>query len=98
MQLSKFEQIGITKNNLPVYSGTYYFFETHGIPIDVIISLLYSKNIIPSWLDLYKDMIISGVKPTNALSKIEAAIIEGHSQELADYVVSQLNQIQINNI
>lgn len=98
MKLSKFEQIGITKEKIPVYSGTYYFLETHGIPLDLVISMHYEKNIIPSWIHLYVDMLISGIKPNIAISKIEAAITEGHSQKLANEVIFKLKQFKVEKI
>jgi len=86
-------QSGITENNKPIISGIYKTFETHGIPLDIILSILIDGNSVPNWIDLYKDCRLAGMEHDRVLSKLEEAICDSYGKEWSDQVIFRLNSI-----
>lgn len=68
MKKTDFIQIGITTEGKPVMSGIFAFYETHGIPLEIIFMSFIEKELVPSWIDLYKDMRLSGITHDRIIS------------------------------
>lgn len=86
-------QSGITIDNKPVYSGIYSFYETHGIPLDVIFALLNDNGIVPNWTDLYLDAKKAGMSHDRIVSKLEESISDSLGKEWVAQVIPNLNKI-----
>lgn len=86
-------QSGVTSDNKKVISGIYKMFESHGIPLDVIFSLLKERNIIPDWINLYRDCRRSGMGHDRIISKLEEAINDSYGKEFGIQVIYNLNLI-----
>lgn len=86
-------QIGETTDNKTVVAGVWAFYETHGLPLDVILSLCIQKNWMPCWTSLYKDMLSAGMKHGRILSKLEESISDSYGKAFCDVVISRLNNI-----
>jgi len=87
-------QTGITQDtNKPVFGGIYKFYETHGLPLDVILHVFVDKGWIPDWIDFYKDARKAGMAHDRILSKLEEAISDSFGKEWSDGVILRLNQI-----
>ena len=80
-------QSGITSDNKKVISGVYKMFDSHGIPLDIIFSILKDKNMIPNWIHLYKDCRFVGMSHDRILSKIEEAINDSYGKEFGIQVI-----------
>ncbi len=88
-----FVQVGITTDGKPVMSGIFSFYETHGIPLEIIFMSFIEKELIPSWIDLYKDMRLSGMPHNRVMATLQDSISDAYGQEWSKSVVSQLNKI-----
>lgn len=95
-QKSDFIQVGITTDNKPVLSGIYKFYETHGIPLDVIFICFMENNWVPSWIDLYKDCKLAGIKHERIIAKLSEAIQDSFGEGWAQQVISKLNLLFTN--
>lgn len=51
--------IGKTIGGKNVISDLYKYNDTHGVPLNIIIDFIYSKNCAIDWLELYKNMKLS---------------------------------------
>lgn len=88
-----FTQTGITADDKPVIAGTYSFYETHGLPLDVIFQGFIEKGWMVDWIDFYKSGALAGMKHERILSKLEEAICDSFGKEFSNEVISRLEQI-----
>jgi len=86
-------QSGITENNKIVYAGIFKFYETHGLPLDTILTCFREKEWIPDWIDFYRAALAAGMGHGRILSKLEEAISDSFGKEYADRVIFRLNQL-----
>jgi|SRR5579885_1371433 len=86
-------QTGVTSDNKPVYSGVYKFYETHGLPLDVILTTFIEKGWVPDWIDFYKSALSAGMEHSRIISKLEEAVSDSYGKEWCDVVILRLNQI-----
>jgi hypothetical protein len=85
--------IGATTDNKVLVAGVWKFYETYGLPLDVILSLCIEKNWMPCWMTLYRDMLSAGMQHQRILSKLEEAISDSFGKAFCDVVISRLNNI-----
>lgn len=85
--------IGYTEADETVVGGIWKIYETHGLPLDIIFDLCIQRKWIPGWIDLYQDMIKSGMEHTRILSKLEEAINDSFGKEYCGVVISRLSEI-----
>jgi hypothetical protein len=88
-----FTLTGYTTDGKPVYGGVYKFFESHGVPLDVLFSLFIERGWVPDWIDLYKTARAGKMKHERILSKLEEAICDAYGKAFCDVVISKLDQI-----
>lgn len=86
-------QIGKTTDDKAVVAGVFSFYETHGLPLDVILNLCIEKNWMPCWTTLYTDMLKAGMKHTRILSKLEESISDSFGKAFCDVVILRLENI-----
>jgi alanyl-tRNA synthetase len=82
-----------TSDGKMVVDGIWKIFETHGLPLDIILTLCLNKGWVPDWIALYKQMKQSGMKHGRILSKLEEAISDSFGKEFSEVVISRLDQI-----
>jgi hypothetical protein len=85
-------QSAITPDGKPIYKGVYKFYETHGLPLDVILTVFQSKGWVPDWIDLYLSAMGAGMQHDRIISKLEADISDSYGKEWCDAVILRLNQ------
>jgi hypothetical protein len=86
-------QSGITEDNKPIYAGVYKFYETHGLPLDIILSCFKDKDWVPDWIDLYLAALAAGMDHNRILSKLESDISDSFGKEWADHVIFRLEEL-----
>lgn len=84
---------GETSNGKKLVDGVWAMYETHGLPLDIIFDLCIRKEWMPDWIELYKQMLSSGMKHSRILSKLESDINDSFGKEFGDVVISRLDQI-----
>lgn len=90
---SMLECVSMTTDGKKVIGGVYSFYETTGLPLDVIFEHLRTKNSVVSWIDFYKDAIKAGMRHTRVLSKLEESICDVWGKAFYDVVEDKLNLI-----
>ena len=85
--------VGETTDGKDVIDGVWKTYETHGLPLNIILDLCIRKNWVPDWISLYKQMRYSGMQHSRILSKLVEAINDSFGKEFCDVVISRLDQI-----
>lgn len=86
------KQIGTTPEGKKVYKGVYKFYETYGLPLDVIFTTFQRKGWVPDWIDFYIGAIAAGMEHDRIISKLEADISDSYGKEWCDAVILRLNK------
>jgi len=86
-----FTLTGYTTDGKSVYGGVYKFYETHGIPLDIIFNIFIERDWIPDWIDIYKSASYGGMKHDRIISKLEEAISDSYGKEYCDAVIFRLD-------
>jgi len=69
-----FKVIGKTPEGLNVISGVYQFYETFGLPLDLLCEELFKKNYVPAWDDFYMAAAKAGIGHSKIMSRIQEVI------------------------
>lgn len=86
-------QTGITPEGKPVLAGVYRFYETHGLPLDIILMCFHDKGWVPDWIDFYQDAREAGMQHKRILSKLAPAIADSYGKEWKEGVISTLDSL-----
>src|SRR5688572_28584362 len=85
-----FTIVGKTTDDKIVVRGVYRFFETHGLPLEIIFDLLKERNMIPDWINLVEEAELAGMKFSRILSKLEDPIADSWGYEFSRVVIKTL--------
>lgn len=84
-------QVGTTSDGKVIVAGVFRFFATHGIPLEVLMSLLSDKNVMPCWISLYREARQAGIQHSRILSRLDTAIQDAYGVEVRDEVIRVLS-------
>lgn len=90
---TQLKQTGITPEGKPIYSGLYRFYETHGFPLDAILTCFKNQGYLPDWIDFYLTAREAGMSRERVFSKLEEAISDSFGKEFSDHVIFTLGEI-----
>jgi len=66
--------VGKTPDDKLVVRGVFRFYETHGLPLDMIVDKLDREGFMPDWLDFAKEAVKAGWRPAAVLPRLTALI------------------------
>lgn len=75
------KQVGIDSNNNQVLAGVFQFYDSHGLPLDIVFSLLKDQGYSISYYDFVKDAAIAGWKNETIILRLREAIIDVYGKE-----------------
>jgi len=84
---------GKTETGELVVAGVFRYYETVGVPLDVLFDCLRRKGVVPDWLTFYVEAVRAGMKHARIMSKLEPAIADAYGPEFRDVVVKRLELI-----
>ncbi len=87
-------RVGQTVDGKAIYSGVYKFFETHGMPLDILIGMMREKNSIPCWVSFHREARAAGMKHARILSKLDEALSDVYGTEFRDHVIKMLRLLE----
>ena len=67
------ETVGRSVDGRPVV-GFFELVDTHGVPLDIVLSEFDRRGRIPDWTGFYTSAVEKGWKPGGVISKLEAGI------------------------
>ena len=71
-------------------SGVFRYYETIGLPLDVLFDCLRQKGAVPDWLCFYFEAIKAGMQHDRILAKLEPALSDAFGGEFRDRVIEVL--------
>lgn len=84
---------GCTTADTLVVSGIYRLYETHGMPLDILLGLLRTQGIIPCWISFVREAVCAGMKRDRILAKLDEALSDVYSSAFRDAVMQRLRQL-----
>ena len=88
------KQVGKTEDGkFSIVKGVYTLFETTGLPLDVMLENLKNKNIIPDWIEFYREARLAGISHDRVISRLEEALIDVWDKSFSNLVIERLNKI-----
>lgn len=75
-----------------VYAGVYRFYETHGLPLDVILFAMKERGLMPSWTSFYEQARAAGMSHDRVLAKLDEALSDVYGSGFRDVVVKTLDE------
>lgn len=92
MRSRAFTVVGNTAAGVPVLAGVYRFFETHGLPLDVVLTVLRERGALPCWCSFYREAAAAGMKHERIISKLDEAIADAYGPAFRDVVIDKLRK------
>ena len=93
--MSKLEISGITDEGFKVVKGCLVFTNSVGIPLDILIDVLYQNKMLIDWIDYYDECVQQGQKQSNLLQKIENALVDVFGKKYKDEVIKRIRSLKI---
>jgi hypothetical protein len=87
------EASGKTPDGKTVVRGVYRFYETTGLPLDVIFDCLRSNAMLPDWSAFVLEAVEAGMQPERAISMLEPAIADTYGPGVRNVVVARLRNM-----
>ena len=81
---------GKTVDGKLVIGGIYSFYESYGVPFDIIFQYLKDNQSIPDWQELYFSALKAGINHDRLLSKLSDPIIDVFGLEMEKNVILML--------
>jgi len=85
--------VGTTPDGRKVVRGVYNFYETNGVPLDVLFETLQNQGMIPDWLSFMLEAVEAGMKPERVIHMLDPAIADSFGGVLRDMVVVRLRSM-----
>lgn len=87
------EVTGQTADGRKVVRGVYDFYQTNGVPLDVLFETLQDRGVIPDWMSFMLEAIEAGMKPARIISMLDPAIADSFGSTVRDMVVVRLRSM-----
>jgi hypothetical protein len=87
------EVVGKTREGLLIVKGVYSFYETEGLPLDVLFETLRNKGMIPDWPTFVLEAVEARMKVLRILSMLDAAIADSYGPSMRDVVLWRLRSM-----
>jgi hypothetical protein len=85
--------VGKTKEGQLVVAGVYRYYETTGLPLDVMFDCLRQRGVVPDWLTFYVEAVRAGMKHERILAKLDPALDDAYGSDFRDVVIERLELV-----
>lgn len=85
--------MGRTTDGRLVVGGVYRFYETEGLPLDVLLEHLQDHQMIPDWQAFVREAILAGMRFDRVVSWLDAAIVDSFGVETRNQVIPRLRPV-----
>lgn len=90
--------IGVTVDGKIVVSGVFKFYETEGLPLDMVLYLLVERGRIPCWISFYREAHKAGMKHERIVGKLEEALADTYGRDFKKEVLRILEDLHCKNL
>jgi hypothetical protein len=85
--------IGTTNDGKVVVSGVFKFFETEGLPLDMVLYLLQERGYVPCWVSFYQEASRAGMRHDRIVGKLEEALADTYDRDFKNRVLQGLEAL-----
>jgi alanyl-tRNA synthetase len=85
-------QVAITSDGKAVMDNVYKLCETHGLPVDVILSLMSERNMVPDWINFFQQAKANGMKHQRIIAKLTGPVAEAYGEDFQTKVFELANK------
>ena len=64
--------------------------DTHGIPLDILLDVFDSKNLVVDWIDFYEQSTKSGWKLKTIIEKVKYPLIDVYGEDYSNKIVEKI--------
>lgn len=89
------QQIGITTDGKKVMERVGKFYFEQGLPLCFIYDKMTENNMIPSWIQLVKEMEDNGMTKKRIHHLLHEHVFDSYGKEFRDHVLSTLQKINL---
>jgi len=68
------EVVGQTEDGWRVVRGTFEFFDTYGLPLDIVLDMLRQRRMMPDWTHLYDRCLEAGWHPERSFRRLQQIV------------------------
>lgn len=86
-------QVGVTTDGKIVVAGVFRFYETEGLPLDILFEALLQKNALPDWTSFYREALAAGMTPERLFARLDPALVDIFGPEFRDVVMGKLRAL-----
>lgn len=79
--------VGKCPEGMLVVTGVFALYETYGLPLGMILGLMWDKGYVPDWFDLINDMVKAGKPFDRCIGFITEAVYEAAYPPLVQNVI-----------
>jgi len=91
---SSFRLVGQCASGQLVYAGVYSFYETYGLPLSIMLGLMWDKNMVPDWVELIAEAVRAGRPRERAIGWVIAAAHDAaYPKDVEGFIVSRLEKL-----
>jgi hypothetical protein len=94
---SKFSIMGETPEGDKVVSGVFDLFDSHGLPLDVVLDLCNQRGWIPCWNTFYADAKVSGWKHATVMLRLIPVVNDIYGKEVSEVVTQRLGTLGVDD-
>lgn len=73
-QEPQFVVIGQMPDGRRIVTGAFEMTDTHGLPLDIVLSTLEDRKLAPCWITFYEKALAAGWNAKNTMAKLEAVV------------------------
>lgn len=81
----------MTSDGKPVVVGLYRFYETIGMPLEMVVSMIHQRGQIPCWQTLVEEMKSGGLSERKIQGQLETIIKFVYRGTFGDEILRRLN-------
>ena len=91
---ARFTVVGEGPDGWAIISGVYRFFETTGIPLEMLFDELAKRKEIPCWVTFHREAQRAGIQHSRILSRLREALLDnGFPRGTREYVLHALETL-----
>jgi alanyl-tRNA synthetase len=85
--------IGETADGRPLVDGVFSLYDTHGVPLDVLLGHILDRGWMIAWLDFAAEARAAGWKRRRVMVAVEHALRDAGHGALADIVLPRMEKL-----
>ena len=83
-------QVGSTPEGRSVIRGAFKYVNEHGIPLDVLLSVLEKNNSVIDWSDFLEEAVSTGWNLNTIVTRVTEAVSDSYDRDSGDEIIKRI--------